>query len=62
MHHNHAYGTLVDGGLIKELDLMGLIGHVNNIPKMQFFTGISGNTQSKSYYAVIDRVCLGFPK
>ena len=25
------------------------IGHVNNIPTMQFFTGISRNTQSKSY-------------
>ena len=25
------------------------IGHVNNIPKMQSFTGISRNTQSKSY-------------
>ena len=25
------------------------IGHVNNIPTMQFFTGISQNTQSKSY-------------
>ena len=24
------------------------IGHVNNIPTMQFFTGISRNTQSKS--------------
>ena len=26
-----------------------IIGHVNNIPTMQFFTGISGNTQSKLY-------------
>ena len=25
------------------------IGHVRNIPTMQFFTGISRNTQSKSY-------------
>ena len=25
------------------------IGHVNNIPTMQSFTGISRNTQSKSY-------------
>ena len=25
------------------------IGHVNNIPTMQFFDGISRNTQSKSY-------------
>ena len=25
------------------------IGHVNNISTMQFFTGISRNTQSKSY-------------
>ena len=26
-----------------------LIGHVNNIPIMQFFTGITRNTQPKSY-------------
>ena len=26
-----------------------LIGHVNIIPSMQFFTGVSRNTQSKSY-------------
>ena len=26
-----------------------LIGHVNNIPTMQFFTRISSNTMSKSY-------------
>ena len=26
-----------------------LIGHVNNIPTLQFFTGFSRNTQSKSY-------------
>ena len=26
-----------------------VIGHVNNIPTMHFFTGISRNTQSKSY-------------
>ena len=25
------------------------MAHVSNIPTMQFFTGISGNTQSKSY-------------
>ena len=25
------------------------IGHVNNIPTMQFFTGILRNTQSESY-------------
>ena len=25
------------------------MGHANNIPTMQFFTGISKNTQSKSY-------------
>ena len=29
------------------------IGHVDNIPTMQFFTGISRNTQLKSY-AIID--------
>ena len=37
------------------------IGHVNNIPTVQFFTGFSRNTQSKSY-AIIDWVCPGFPK
>ena len=26
-----------------------LIGHVNNIPTMQFFTEISRNTQANSY-------------
>ena len=26
-----------------------LKGHLNNIPTMQFFTGISRNTQAKSY-------------
>ena len=26
-----------------------IIGHVNSIPTMQFFSGISINTQSKSY-------------
>ena len=30
------------------LKLVGIL-HVNNIPTMQFFTGISRNTQSKSY-------------
>ena len=34
---------------IIEMHLIGLIGHVNNIPTMQFFIGISRNTQSKSY-------------
>ena len=29
---------------------------------MPFFTGVSRITQSKSYYAIIDWVCLGFPK
>ena len=37
------------------------IGHVNNIPTMQSFTGISWNTQSKSC-VIIDWVCLEFPK
>ena len=32
------------------------VGHVDNIPTMQFFAGISRNTQSKSY-AIIDGVC-----
>ena len=32
-----------------------LIGHVDNIPTMQFFTGIFINTQSKKIlYAIID--------
>ena len=33
------------------------IGHVNNIPTIQFFIGISRNTQSKS-----NRLCMGIPK
>ena len=36
-----------------------LLGHVDHIPTMQFFIGISRNTQSKSY-AIVDWVCLGF--
>ena len=37
------------------------IGHVNNIPTMQFFTGVSKNTQSKSYiYIIIDLVSREF--
>ena len=28
---------------------LAIIGHVNYIPAMQFFAGISRNTQSKSY-------------
>ena len=38
-----------------------LIGHVNSIPTMQFFTGISRNTQSKSYMLSLTK-CLGIPK
>ena len=30
-------------------DLALIMGHVNNIPTMQLFIGISRNTQSKSY-------------
>ena len=29
--------------------IQACIGHASNIPKMQFFTGISINTQSKSF-------------
>ena len=37
--------------------MIDMIGHVNNIPTMQFFTGISRNTQSKSYMlALTERV------
>ena len=40
-----------------------LIGHVNNIPTTQFFTGISKNTLSKKILdAIIDWVCLGIPE
>ena len=38
-----------------------LIGHVINIPTMQFFTGISRHTQSKSYMLSLTK-CLGIPK
>ena len=41
--------------------LILIIEHVSNISAMQFLTGISRNTQSKSY-ATIDWVYLGFPK
>ena len=39
-----------------------LLGNVRNIPTMQFFTGISRNTQSKLYNAIIDGVGLRFLK
>ena len=32
-----------------EMSGVPAIGHVNNIPTMQFLSGISRNTQSKSY-------------
>ena len=35
------------------------VGHVYNIPTMQFPTGISKDFQSKPYYAIADRMCLG---
>ena len=39
------------------------IGHVNNISTKQFFTGISRDTQSKSYMlSLIDWVYMGIPK
>ena len=37
-----------------------VIGHVNNIPTMQFFTGLHWNFQKyslKIIYAIIDLVC-----
>ena len=37
-----------------------LIGHVNNIPTMQFFNGISGNTQSKSYMLLLTECVWDF--
>ena len=35
-----------------------IIGHVNNIPTMQFFTEISRNTQSKSYNMLSFTECV----
>ena len=35
-----------------------LIGHVNNIPTMHFFNGISRNTQSKSYIMLSLTECV----
>ena len=47
--------TIYDVGL-------SVMGHVNNIPIMQLFTGISRITQSKACYnTIIDWVFLGFP-
>ena len=34
-----------------------VIWHVKDLPTMQFFTGVSWNTQSKSYNAIVDWVC-----
>ena len=36
------------------------IGHDNNIPTMQVFTGISKNTQSKSYMQTLTECLLEF--
>ena len=38
------------------------IRHVDNIPTMQFFTGISKKYSVKIIYAIIDWVCLGILK
>ena len=40
------------------LSLARKIGHVNNIPTMQFFIGISRNTQSKSQYTLSMTECV----
>ena len=37
---------------------LGLIGHVKNIPTMQFFIGILRNTQSKSYMLSLMTECV----
>ena len=37
------------------------IGHVNNIPTMQLFTGIPRNTQSKSYMLSLTECVWEFP-
>ena len=37
------------------------IGHVNNIPKMHFFSGIHRNTQAKSYMLSLT-VCVRISK
>ena len=45
-------------GLCLKLDLIKNNRACLNFPTMWFFTGISRNTQSNSYYAIIDGVCL----
>ena len=42
--------------------LSDLIGHVDNIPTMQFFTGISRNTQFKSYKLSLTECVLEFQR
>ena len=39
-----------------------IIGHVESIPTMQFFTGIFRKYSVNILYAVIDCVCRGIPK
>ena len=39
-------------------DVPLLIEHINSVPKMQFFTGISRNTQSKSYMLSLLTECV----
>ena len=44
------YSSLVTRTFVKfTRQILQTIGHVNNIPTMQNFTGISRNTRSKSY-------------
>ena len=48
-HHLYEYCSFCEWGRWVWNHSNILIGRVNNIPTMQFFTGISRNTQSKSY-------------
>ena len=45
----NGYIAGIQAGVSTDLFKSRSIGHVNNIHTMQFFTGISRNTQSKSY-------------
>ena len=47
--HNFCWEIFMTSILIVQIKLFIPIGHEKNIPMMQFFSGVSRNTQSKTY-------------
>ena len=48
-------------GCIVVFPCINIIGYVNENPTMQYFTGITGNTQSKSYMLSLIKCVWDFP-